>query len=592
MVDTSIFCEKRFDLHIRTHIISRDLAVQMEDFSSFFDVCAILTCMSEKVLEAYIRDIISEARGIFDPPPVMYKAILEWVLSTYASDTWARAEAVMERKGQTAEGTQEYFENVYKEIPSVLDSLKNKQSHRWKISGPRIETYYIGVKRIPDNVENTIKQRGDNPKDPPLFVWGWGKKKINFGGEWWDNMDKETTHKKLKQEIGLAASNVISKLNTRDRYGKAPSVGLERLNGVIEECKKYTTRPKRYVSKATKKFKIDTTDWEYIKGRKSPIVDMANKMIAGKNKEMNDLIAIAKEQLEIAQEVWDEYHSEAGMKQGEIKNSLQGNWSIEKSGGWTGSVRKIYIESYYKWGNTPEWLFGEDGEKTKRPTTAYVYNMEMRDSYDDYDPDKEFIPLKMFAKNLVASLDYGEVEAALREFQWSHINVVVNFMGHKKRVGVWSRMDNIVEVDVPKIRLSKDNFTEALASIERTTKHEIQHVAQDLLKTILMLKIPGGLPPVSVMKDKDKEALDKRNFNPRGIEHGLKDIEFQTDLAGEIDVFNREIENDTEEHVIMDRLKWFVGINGLATSRFFELLKRKHKDKWHLAVKKLMKNIK
>ena len=538
-----------------------------------------------KLLETYIKSLVlTEAKGIFEPPPEMYRAMVDWLYSIMASHVWTLAEEKMERKGQTIEDVDDYFQNIYDEIPSVLDSLDNGKSYRWRISGPGENPHFIGVRRISDNVEewksNNQEQKGDGP---PYFVYGTGSKRITFEGEWWDSRDKESTIRVLRGNFERRHNNISAATRRRDKFGEVRTDNTK-VEELIEECKKYTSKPKKYVAKAMKSFDVDTTGWSYIKGKKFPILKVLNIKIEQDREDHNKAIEHGKMNLEAAQAVWEDYRS------GNFNGDIAGDMLMGKKVGiemtnWNmGSKYTTYIQPYYRLANMEEWLLPKD---SKMPSKVYVYDVGAAEGMGD----EEFITLEEAEAKIKEKYTEKDIDKAIHDATaWKKIKVIADFMGHKKRGGVWKMYDLQMEVDMPHVRsvIDIEMFNKVLWNIERTARHEIQHVGQDLLQMILGLKIPAGLPPKRVM---DPDNVSQKNFNPRGIEHGLKDIEFQTDLADEIKEFNKDIAGMDNDDLIKDRLRWFVGVNGLATSRFFEILKRNDKEKWHLAVKKLMKNI-
>lgn len=143
-------------------------------------------------------------------------------------------------------------------------------------------------------------------------------------------------------------------------------------------------------------------------------------------------------------------------------------------------------------------------------------------------------------------------------------------------------------------------------NIRDEVEHELTHWAQSYLD--IALKIPDfGRPPRDIRTPQIKQApkgdlkkiLTKQGINPDEF-HSLDDIEFYTDLAGEIRWF-KSLCHKFDINAIYgskkEMLKVFVGISeppsGLdkVMSRFFITLKKHAPGKWKKAVNELAKEV-
>jgi len=128
---------------------------------------------------------------------------------------------------------------------------------------------------------------------------------------------------------------------------------------------------------------------------------------------------------------------------------------------------------------------------------------------------------------------------------------------------------------------------EGLGWIDETVRHEMQHMAQDILRDLLELRDRAGLPSPEI-RDLYVNSLgiNPKNYNQPMKDHALRDVEFYPRLADEIESFIRQYkdtEDDWRFH-LRERLKG----NGNA---FFKALRIREPLKWQKVVKEMTKAV-
>jgi hypothetical protein len=184
-----------------------------------------------------------------------------------------------------------------------------------------------------------------------------------------------------------------------------------------------------------------------------------------------------------------------------------------------------------------------------------------------------------------------EVEKALATEGWDEILVQLDFKGHKKTLGTWRPFDRTLTVDIRGQRPDRvRHFKESLTDILRTTRHELQHLGQDVLTRVLGLKQEAGTPSqdIRVPSPPGKKPSERK-------EHALREEEFYTRLSDEIDRFVAHIVKQPKETWNRQFRSW-VGQGGTDGGfrfdhEFFKRLKVHEPLKWQKAVKEFLKGI-
>ncbi len=112
---------------------------------------------------------------------------------------------------------------------------------------------------------------------------------------------------------------------------------------------------------------------------------------------------------------------------------------------------------------------------------------------------------------------------------------------HKEKwEGMWSGTDLLLHQKLmPPDRASKPLLDVVFGRLRGTIRHELQHMVQDYMKRMKALKEWGGLPPGRTRDTKtvDPYGIPLSPGSETPIEHGLRDVEFYTNLADSVGDF-------------------------------------------------------
>lgn len=192
--------------------------------------------------------------------------------------------------------------------------------------------------------------------------------------------------------------------------------------------------------------------------------------------------------------------------------------------------------------------------------------------------------------------DVGPAMKTLSENGWGTIYVILDFKGHIARSGLWDKNKRELQIDAAlNTARTVDNFNRGLAFIAETARHEVQHIGQDLLRVISGLREEAGLPSKSI-RDPSISPNGIHTKTNRPVDHALIDVEFYTDLSGEVDEFMRQVRHIPIESR-RNAVRVFVGFIGesapvpLQTSTAFAVWKKGSPVKWKKAVAEFIKAI-
>lgn len=196
-------------------------------------------------------------------------------------------------------------------------------------------------------------------------------------------------------------------------------------------------------------------------------------------------------------------------------------------------------------------------------------------------------------------------------------NAAANTLGHwdERRGEIWVRfIDRSDQVN---------SVLERKSSIEMTVRHEMQHFAQTALRYITgspnagmpprVVRHPEAISPDGVIKDPpnaphkhDWDSIRRDPINKQLVIHELRDIEFQTRLADEVDRFMAIINKGevpvehwgdlikkftaTKENLTSPNGFWFLDFDW-NESHWFRTIKHIDKTRWREAVSKFVDEI-
>jgi len=489
--------------------------------------------------------------GLFEPPPAMMAATDR---AREIRKTFANARAWL------------------KEAPSKLKRLKGGQSIRVWIGDPIAQKGVgIGIKRL------DIWGGDDEP-----FVMGWsdeGKKRIRYPTE--DEIyDGEAiqadTFEEAMENLEDSVEDTIKTWERKIPYlrkpGKLKDKALVEIHLLRREALKYFKGSKpREIKTVTKAvFPVDLTGWKYLQEGVEDLGGLTgvNNKIDERNADRQKEIDKGEKNLEAAQRLYK------ALQQPDLKDDPRTNeWAIFR---WN---REFFEDTESKGFWTTQKVLQN---LPKEPKEAYAY---------DFTYLYRYRPVAEVAKQMEERLTKGDVATILDARNFTEVTFELWFKDHTTRGGVWKLQDRLLQVDVsnPQAR-SVATFQQGLFKIQRTLRHELQHVGQDALRIVLGLKEDAGLPPASVREDRVSPGKS-RGWGKEPKEHPLRVQEFQTDLYDEIDRFERYVRKVPKPEW-REYLRDYVGVNvGPRTGRHFKVWRQKNPAKWRKAVKEFTAEI-
>ena len=541
--------------------------------------------------------------GIFEAPPAMVKAVEKWMLSVYCGHVLAG----IERRLATFEDPLEPAKKVLAEMVKAARDLDSKidrmepgdtlkiQLHQVDPQGHPL-TSWVGLRVEPDTYINskghtnhwysyeskpmTIPEDGQRS-----FLFGEGKVKLVFPKFSMEALDAEGA----KELIMTALGKSIEKMGKRVQYLQAMGgldhdlgtgakiVWLKEMRGI---CQQYTNQAKAVTSRAAKEFSVDVTDWKYLKPG-SKIIDLVNV----KNEETNVRL---KQELQDAEEGFP-------LAKALYKAFLEKEKYIEQNGWDT-------------WHGTPEEV-----AYAKARQELDVVNRKAKSLYwnayrveHEGPPTKNYVKLNPYSSDWVSvsevklkkHLGPDDVQGALHDDGWKSITCILDFKGHETRGGVWRGNARELQVDAKYTHPVKPEWLEeGIVWIRNTVRHELQHVGQDLLKKALQLKEDAGLPSKSIRSpDVTPDGYKQQEkYDPKRVDHALRDVEFHTRLADEVAEFVHFIKALKPEIGWRPYAQDWVLYRGVGSKvrvrEFFSKLKDKQPDKWKKAVAEFFKAV-
>lgn len=146
----------------------------------------------------------------------------------------------------------------------------------------------------------------------------------------------------------------------------------------------------------------------------------------------------------------------------------------------------------------------------------------------------------------------------------------------RKAMATW-RGGSLTVWGLPSYLHRKKSFRSYVGLLQQAVRHELQHLAQDLLREATQVDAAGG-------------RTNRSSPHPAGLpfrdEHALRDVEFPTRLRDEIEAFLQEVVPKAGRGSAVVRA--FVGDGppsaGIEVSDFFAALNKYDKAKWRRAV--------
>jgi hypothetical protein len=515
-------------------------------------------------MKAWFRRFVPGVKiaGVFEAPPKMMAAVEKWVFSRYCGNVLAQVEeslASATNAIKTIKAAAKELEDAVRTLKGDVMTMRPGDTLRFKLYEVRgnrtLHTTLLGV-RLPSNYE------GD-PPDEWFYQVGAGERRLTFSnrGSWFE-VDEVETSVRWKLERHLShLKNAIVHFEKGNRQWVRDS-SLVELHLMRAECLKYTNKAKRYVSSTSTKIPVDVTGWKYIRGD-APFIAKAQEQVDKANEATKRALEVAAEEYKLAKAY---AKAELARAQNPTDDTMDAEHNAYQA------LLELQEKHPIYWTPSKIRHHGKLGD-----SFALVGG--------------EWVPANKV--KLLAPVELGNVNSALRSTGWDAITCTLHFKSHKRRGGQWNWLKKVLEVDVfsPSPQSVK-GIREGMEILYRTIRHEMQHVGQDLLQKIQQLPQEAGLPSKAI-RDPGYDPLGRARKIPsrKRREHALQDVEFYTRLADEIGRFvgfTRKWKRDTWA----DRARQWVGaVKSNITASFFKALKRQEPRKWQKAVKEFIKGV-
>ncbi len=525
--------------------------------------------------------------GIFEAPPAMMESVGGWISSVYAGHVLAAVEVRLSALRDQAGAMDQQIAEMQASLASCergIKRLKPGQAVRYKIwpeqrSRSRrtvlgLDHEFIGVRRK----ENLYRQPGNNalvfvrdgeepdPNYLPLYEIGRGKRKLDFL--------QGPSHLLLGEAVEKVKAALLGSI---DRLRESQSIaGLVQKGKPLDrpqlvetlllrkECLKYVDTPKAYTARAAKGFPLDLTGWKYLRSG-SPIIKSVNEKIQKRNDQIDEQLEVARKTLDLAREAFI-----YAQKSPNWREDLKVRAHLSQLGKRDWYSDQDISPRYPVWDANRTRASIEKGE---RPNELLVW---VRSEHGF-----RVAPYRELEKDIEPLLGSDDVVRALEHRGWETIHVTLDFVGHKATLGTWRTIDKALNVDVRgEIPTTVDRFRSLLEDLLRTTRHELQHLGQDALAYIEQLGGGAGVP------SPDLRAPGAEAETGRRKEHALREVEFYTRLADEIDEFVLAVRRSPPSDMRGFFQRWVT-----SSREFFKMLMQHEPLRWHKALKEFAKGL-
>lgn len=188
----------------------------------------------------------------------------------------------------------------------------------------------------------------------------------------------------------------------------------------------------------------------------------------------------------------------------------------------------------------------------------------------------------------------------LEEHKWPTLIPVIFYLkdNNKNIGGQWLPEKKKIEIFSGIECESLYDFNDHLSNIHDVVRHEIQHMAQDLLQNLMMLPQVVGIPSHK-LRWTDTHDPEGRGLQPQheSLPDDLIDTEFYPRLKQSISEFSKLLPYESDSKKFF---KWWIGLDNtyepdnpnlsLDPDEFFESLRTNDHLKWQKAVAELWKS--
>lgn len=514
--------------------------------------------LASRIAEKYLRKVLGDT---FQPPPDLLEKVRGFVVQKWAGHILA---VVRDRLGRLREKQEDYsdmVDQVRDARQKAFDELKSMETGE--------EVHYP---LRPDEQKGILIG-----KDPQGF-WYTYTKEGQPHGRTYDGYSAYKIRRKAEEKFVEALNNLIPKAEEAEEVAQDEGFSYVELTRIEKAASKYAQEARRYKSTARTTITIDMEGWKYI----DDAMDDARQEI---RERINEL----KEKERNLEETLEEAKTDGELKEIDLSPIRVDGLQLELDDGTDD-------DNYFPFFNT----------------VSHVQDDEYKLTYDvSFSDEKEAIAEVLegtaeeaisITKRALEEVNLAEMDRFLAQEDFLDIKVVLHFDQHVRRDGRWNYFDRELEVDATSEPHTLEGFYEALDSLKQTVRHETQHVGQYLLRDLKGLEELGGLPPDEVRDPKWDEHGQAGGYQR---DHALRDVEFQTRLSDEIDIFTSVVEKVPRESRRAAMRMWMGDereddgnqieeINEtleldrdreISTREFFRKLKRRDPERWEEAVK-------
>lgn len=528
-----------------------------------------------KNLSRRIARRYSKEAGIFKAPPALVHEVSSFMVKKYAGHILALTEKkIASVKGDTIVNYDKVLDLSQEAFRRLLSFIREK--HTTNTS----EDFMIR----PD-IQKSIRIQVELIIGRPYFSYVWVKKGKPSRGS-----NKLVPAFKMNEKVIKLHKKewrAVQKLK-RSQLGvqmQDQDTSLVELTLIRNKCLEYTSKAKSYKTTARTDLEIDLTGWSPVERSMGDAEQKVRDFIAslqGDKEKVGNLI----EGLDQGENV--EFTIDAYMGKGIAVKRMDPSTIL--------NVRK-----------------GEEG--------SYVlgspYDSLMKDTpYDDLEEliervERYYEESISICEDTLETINWSSIYEKLSEEDLDTFTAVLDFKGHMKRGGQWLPSKRELQVDMPFNAISVKAFETNIQRILQVTRHECQHIGQDIIQILKGLRVDGGIPALS-LRD---ESYTPTGYRSKGRsrkrkEHALRDNEFYTRIQDEVDRFIVRSRSIPQKFVRIATRIWVGDFTKedlkefnhefnshqekwerVHTTDFFAKLKANEPEKWKKAVKEFISAI-
>lgn len=488
--------------------------------------------------------------GLLEVPPNLYDSMLKWMQGIYAGQILANVEKALDRSVRSQRvftEKQEQLKKILADFPRILQSLKRDQA--WSIDWKE----YGGVDRF------GVKRGLD-------YYWvGTGKNKVDYTS--YGTLDLNETLNVFTKMVDRRLLNLEQLKHSGDKG--ISDVRLVELQALRKECLQYTDKPNSYATKAEAQFPVDLSGWSYLSAWTGAKANALKKVMDDNERQIEALLSAA-----------SKLNPEEETAHFKI---------VAPRDGWTAAQEPPKIPKTDIWihkvGGANPWVINQQTGGTGFINSRYLKNLEQ------VNPAKALGGIfGDFGGFDYLGNQYDRLANPLKHMAKEKITAILWFKPHTINKGQWSLYSRQLEVDLEYTDATNlEYFHKGLSSIDETLIHELRHVAQDYLNSLLSLPADSvGMPSKGIstsVRDLPRDPREKTR-----PDHALRDEEFYPRLGDEIKRLKIRLREFPKPEWRME-IADVIGQTGTPESEFFRKLKKFQPDKWKKAVTELFKGL-